>query len=117
MHPAQFKTTRERLGLSAQWVADSLGVTIQRIYLVEASNRPIPVPERHAEYLLGLERDFEAEVARAVKSHKKGEPVSRYRNVDEWHAAHPLLSAWPASSQGMFSSAVAERVGESVSYV
>lgn len=63
MTPAEFKATREALGLSSQWLADRWGVAL---YSVQRWERSRTLPEDLSRDIDGLIRRMEVDVDRAA---------------------------------------------------
>lgn len=85
MTAAEFKVTRERLGLSASWVASSLGVTEKSISRWESGEDPVNV--RAATFLRNLHQESEKMIKRtltAIGKRKSDGPVllKTYRMVN-----------------------------------
>lgn len=110
MSPAEFRVTREFLGLSGPWLAAHLGVTARTGRHWEQGKYPIPDGAR-----LEIER-IEAETGKFVRfcaDQIKDVPepnMVTYRSDEEFHAAYPDL-AYPAS----WHRAVVARVAQEVS--
>lgn len=64
MTPAEFKTLRESLGLTAQWVADHAGVKLRTVQYWESGR--MNVPEGVSDMLFSIDKKLEASVAQAV---------------------------------------------------
>ena len=106
MTPAELKTIRESLGLSAQWLADRAGVLQRSVQYWEAGRSR--VPEDVAELVLRIDAQF-AEATRqalgvvdeqAVKQGQLPETVRLYRYRDDaalW-AARPDMHGLPVTA-------------------
>lgn len=83
MTPAEFKTLRESLGLTAQWLATRFTVSLRTIRNWE--DGATPVPDAIAEELLNLEAFVEAEADDAIeqlRAYDGGEQVYAVPRVD-----------------------------------
>lgn len=65
MTPAEFKTIRESLGLSAQWIANHLGVSLRTVRYWEAGER-VNIPDKSAVNLADMDAGFGALVEQAL---------------------------------------------------
>lgn len=97
MTDAELRTIREWLGVTGDWLAGHLQVNPRTVRDWEQGRRPVPDRIRIA-----------IEELEAVTGHAVGEAVTQlgdvpdpvavvYRDDEEYHAAHPEMSAWPAS--------------------
>lgn len=111
MSPAEFKTAREALGMSAEEVAARMGVTRKTIYGLESPARTLPVPERHVEFLRGLQKEFDAAVRRGAR---KGGAVLRYADEEAFQKAY--RTGLPFSTQGAILAEVARATGAQITY-
>lgn len=109
MTPAEFKTIRESLGISAEELAEALGVTRKTVYGFESPSRLIDVPEDRAAYLLDIQRQFQAAVSRAAR--RKNLP--RFTTVEDFSRVYglPFLSM-----QGPLLAAAAAKSGAGIDY-
>lgn len=83
MTPAEFKTVRESLGLSAQWLASRLSVSLRSIRHWEDGE--IPIPDGVAAELLNLEDYVEAaadEIVEQLREFDGGVQVYAVPRVD-----------------------------------
>lgn len=110
MTPAELKTMRESLGLSAQWVADQAGVRLRTVQYWEAGR--MPVPEDVAALLSRIDAQYERAVNEALAAlkdapEKPAEAVLvRYRtDTDLWRFRQDM-EPLPASSHATLLSRV-----------
>ena len=106
MSPAELKTIRESLGLSAQWLADRAGVLQRSVQSWEAGRSR--VPDDVAELLLKLEAQFAEATRQALavvdeQTAKQGQPpetvrLYRYRDDAALHAARPDMAGLPVTA-------------------
>ncbi len=102
MTPAELKTLRESLGLSAQWVADQSGVRLRTVQYWEAGR--MPVPEDVAALLSRIDAQYERAVSEALAAineapEKPAEVVLvRYRSDADLWRFRPDMEPLPASS-------------------
>lgn len=105
MTPAEMKTIRESLGLSAQWVADQAGVMLRTVQYWEAGRMSVPADV--AKMLVEIDQRLENAVAQAVTemselSEKNGPPgdieLVRYRTDEDLWSAKPDMRPLPAST-------------------
>ncbi|WP_424195577.1 helix-turn-helix domain-containing protein [Ampullimonas aquatilis] len=104
MNPAEFKTLREALGLTLNWVAEQAGVGIRTCQYWE-SGRSEP-PADVVEMLQRLDAQIDRVVVETVDAYvdvsdENGEPVDielyRYReNIDLW-SARPEMRPLPVT--------------------
>lgn len=110
MTPAEFKTSHECLGLSTEFIASKVGVTVGRIWAYEHPSRTADVPDRAAEAMRDLLNDFECAAERLASDYREqGEVIQRKVNLQEFYADVPELDGWPALSQGMLLAEVQRR--------
>jgi transcriptional regulator with XRE-family HTH domain len=64
MTPAEFKTIRESLGLTAQWIADHAGVKLRTVQYWEAGRMAVPADV--ANMLNDIDKTLEATVEQAI---------------------------------------------------
>jgi hypothetical protein len=105
MTPAEFKTIRESLGLTAQWIADQAYVQLRTAQYWEAGRTAVPADV--ANMLHGIDKKLEATVAQAVarideltKHHGAPAKITllRYRsNADLWRF-RPDMQPLPATT-------------------
>lgn len=105
MTPAELKTLRESLGLSAQWVADQAGVRLRTVQYWEAGR--MPVPDDVANLLTSIDRQYDQAVAITMESIEEApdKPADvvlvRYRaDADLWRF-RPDMQPLPSSSHAM----------------
>lgn len=110
MTPAAFKTIRESLGISAEELADAMGVTRKTIYGFESPSRLIDVPDDRAEFLLNVKRSFDRGVARAAR--RKSLP----RFTDQERFQEVYGDELPLSVQGALLAAAAAKSGAPIDY-
>ncbi|WP_018588763.1 helix-turn-helix domain-containing protein [Salinispora arenicola] len=89
MSDAEFRVVREFLGLSVEWLASYLGVSVRTVRQWEQGRDPVPEGVRAA--LEDIERRTDAFVDGLVgKILDIPDPCVRvYRSDEEYHAAHP----------------------------
>jgi transcriptional regulator with XRE-family HTH domain len=110
MTPAEFKTIRESLGISAEELAEDMGVTRKTVYGFESPSRLIDVPDDRANHLLAIKRAFDAAVGRAAR--RKSLP----RFTDEAAFKRTYSEHLPISCQGALLAAAAAKSGASIDY-
>lgn len=110
MTPAEFKTIREGLGISAEELADDMGVTRKTVYGFESPSRLIDVPEDRAAHLLAVKRTFDAAVSRAAR--RKSLP----RFTDEAAFLATYGAGLSLSMQGPLLAAAAAKSGAGIDY-
>ncbi|WP_455233086.1 helix-turn-helix domain-containing protein [Geopseudomonas aromaticivorans] len=108
MTPAELKTLRESLGLTAQWVADQAGVRLRTVQYWEAGRAA--VPEDVARLIEGVEAKIDAAVAQAVEiveehraQHGELPPevlLRRYRSEEYLWRHRPDFQPLPLSAHG-----------------
>jgi hypothetical protein len=109
MTDAEFKTVREFLGLTGDWLAAHLGVDPRTVRHWEAGKYPIPDGVRQEiERLEEVTASFIGNVVDALMD-MPDPGVIVYRNDAEYHAAHPEIE-FPAS----WHRAVVARVAQEV---
>lgn len=104
MTPAELKTIRESLGLSAQWLADQAGVLQRSVQYWEAGRSR--VPDDVAELLLKLDAQFSEATRQAVvdeQTAKQGHPpevvrLYRYRDDAALWEARPDMDGLPVTA-------------------
>ena len=106
MTPAEFKTLREALGLTVQWVADQAHVKLRTAQYWEGGR--LAVPADVADMLERIERTVEAKVAEAVsmivserstaESLPDKAPLVRYRNDADLWMFHPNMKPLPTTT-------------------
>ena len=122
MTPAELKTLRESLGLSAQWLADRAGVLQRSVQYWEAGRSR--VPDDVAELVLRIDAQF-AEATRqslAVvddQTARQGQPpenvrLYRYRNDAELWEARPDMAGLPVTAHAALLARVRLARGQSV---
>ena len=109
MTPAEFKTIRESLGISAEELADDMGVTRKTVYGFESPSRLIDVPEDRANHLLTLKHEFDDAVNRAAR--RKGLP--RFTDEEEFRKTYRLRFL---SMQGPLLAAASAKSGAPIDY-
>lgn len=123
MTSAEFKTVRESLGLTAQWIAEHCpnrdggrGVQLRSVQYWEAGRTAVPADV--ADWLVGIEAGISQAVAQALAVVAKAPPVGfvalvRYRtDADLWQFRQdfrPLPAACHAMLLGRLRAALAER--------
>ncbi|MDD3757721.1 MAG: DUF1870 family protein [Advenella sp.] len=109
MTPAEMKTIRESLGLSAQWVANQAGVKLRTVQYWESGRNA--VPDDVAQMLIGIDGQLWGIVAQAVDQIRQAADEAgalpeqldliRYRkDEDLWHF-QPEFSPLPATCHAM----------------
>lgn len=106
MTPAELKTIRESLGLSAQWLADRAGVLQRSVQYWEAGRSR--VPEDVAELVLRIDAQFTEATRQALavvdeQTARQGHPpevvrLYRYRDDAALHAARPDMDGLPVTA-------------------
>lgn len=106
MSPAELKTIRESLGLSAQWLADRAGVLQRSVQYWEAGRSR--VPDDVAELILRIDAQFSEATRQALavldeQTEKQGRPpeavrLYRYRNDAELWEARPDMAGLPVTA-------------------
>ncbi|MDK2126243.1 Aca2/YdiL-like domain-containing protein [Parachitinimonas caeni] len=105
MTPAEFKTIRESLGLTAQWIADNAGVKLRTAQYWEAGRMAVPVDvvnmldriDRTLEFSIAQALDQVAELAK-----QQGTPAQitlvRYRTDAALWQFRPDMKPLPATT-------------------
>lgn len=106
MTPAEFKATREALGLSSQWLADRWGVAL---YSVQRWERSRTLPEELSLDIEGLVRRMEVDVDRTAFG--GGDRIIEVPRTD---AESP--DEMPAAYHRAVALAVARRTGARIVY-
>ena len=106
MSPAELKTIRESLGLTAQWLADRSGVKLRTVQYWEAGRSR--VPEDVAELILRIDAQFTESTRQALavvdeQTAKQGHPpetvrLYRYRDDAALWAARPDMHGLPVTA-------------------
>lgn len=110
MTPAELKTLRESLGISAQWVADQAGVRLRTVQYWEAGK--MPVPEDVAALLTRIDEQYERAVGAALAALKEApqQPTEvvllRYRTDADLWRFRPDMEPLPSSSHAALLSRV-----------
>lgn len=116
MTPAEFRVTREFLGVTGDWLAAYLRVNPRTVRAWEQGRHPIPDGVRLA--MEDLEQRTGEFVGRAVEAVMDlPEPaIVTYRSDEEYRAAYPDLP-WPASWHRMVCARIALEVpGLAIAY-
>lgn len=95
MTAAEFRSSRERMGLSSEWVAHLLQVTARTIRRWEHLDQPIP--DSQAEQLAHLERRFDRFVDQVVEAVREAQAdafdheqwVTTYETDEDYLAENP----------------------------
>ncbi|GAB2695754.1 Aca2/YdiL-like domain-containing protein [Kitasatospora kifunensis] len=109
MSPAEFRVTREYLGLTGDWLADRLDVQPRTVRRWEQGMHPVPAGVQAS--LGGLSSKTDDEVA-AIVAKLKDDPnpcLITYRSDDEYQDAEPEAE-FPASWHRAIAARVAARV-------
>lgn len=114
MTPAELKTLRESLGLTAQWLADRAGVQLRTVQYWEAGRSR--VPDDVAELLLKLDAQFAEATRQALavvdeQTAAQGHPpetvrLYRYRDDAELWDARPDMRRLPVTAHAALLSRV-----------
>lgn len=106
MSPAELKTLRESLGLTAQWLADAVGVRLRTVQYWEAGRQKAPADV--AELLRGMDERYERASTEAVRLVQDrmvamgGPPevvdLWRYRKAEDLWADRPDMHGLPVTS-------------------
>lgn len=107
MLPAEAKTIRERTGLTTAQVADRIGVTVGRVWQLEAPARRTPLPESAAAVLDAIAATFDAAVRAGVLRARRLRHVPRYATPAEFDAAVPALAGWGNGTHAAYVAAIA----------
>ncbi|WP_072814261.1 Aca2/YdiL-like domain-containing protein [Rhodococcus zopfii] len=114
MTDAELRVTRERLGLSADWLSDHLGVQIRTWRRWEGGTAPIPTGVRDAITAITAAA-LQLTAALAASARETGQIVT-YRNDAAYRAAEPD-STYPSGWHRAAAAAAAESAGTDVSVV
>lgn len=106
MTPATFKTLRESTGMSAEELADRMGVTRKTVYGFESPSRTIDVPEDRAAQLREMVGQFNRAASRAAR--RKSLP----RFTDEARFQEVYGVDLPISVQGPLLALASERASK-----
>lgn len=105
MTPAEFKTIRESLGLTAQWIADQADVRLRTVQYWEAGR--MAVPEDVATLLADIDQTLESAVAQTLAlvaelKTRTGAPsevmLVRYRSDEDLWRFRPDMKPLPATT-------------------
>lgn len=105
MTPAEFKTIRESLGLTAQWIADNAGVKLRTAQYWEAGRMAVPADV--ASMLDRIDKTLDSTVAQAVAhiddlTEQHGAPAEialvRYRSDADLWRFRPDMKPLPATT-------------------
>lgn len=105
MTPAEFKTTREALGLTAQWIADHTKIGLRTVQHWDVGSRV--VPSSVEDMLEAIDQTLEATVAQALEQvdslvdHGSGPDeivLIRYRTDEDLWRFRPDMQPLPAST-------------------
>lgn len=106
MTPAEFKTIRESLGLTAQWIADQAGVKLRTCQYWEAGR--MAVPKDVSKFLEEIDKNIEASVAKSMAlidemTQKLGAPpeevtLLRYKTDQDLWRFRPDMKPLPATA-------------------
>lgn len=106
MTPAELKTIRESLGLTAQWLADRAGVQLRTVQYWEAGRTR--VPDDVAEIITRIDAQFTEATRQALavvdeKTAKQGRPpetvtLYRYRDDAALWEARPDMAGLPVTA-------------------
>lgn len=114
MTDAELRVTRERLGLSADWLCEHLGVQIRTWRRWEGGTAPIPAGVRN-DLTTITEATRQLAATLAATARETGQIVT-YRNDDAYRAAEPD-SVYPSGWHRAAAAAAAESVGTEASIV
>lgn len=119
MTPAEFKTSHECLGVSTEFIARAVGVSVGRIWAYEHPDRTADVPEHAASVMLELLTDFEASAVRMVEEIvRAGEGfVPRHVDLSAFEELVPAMRGWGQLAQGHLIAEVQRRLQVPVEYV
>jgi len=105
MTPAEFKTMRESLGLTAQWIADNAGVKLRTAQYWEAGRMAVPADV--ASMLESIDKMLNFSVAQAIEhiddmSSQHGAPADvalvRYRTDADLWRFRPDMRPFPTTT-------------------
>lgn len=119
MTPAEFKTAHEALGLTTEYIAKRIGVSVGRVWAYEHPARTAPVPEHAAEVM----RDLVIDAERAVESvilRMQGsgtDVIERHIDPAQFFGHHPGLTGWGGLAQGLILAEVQRRVQLPIEFV
>lgn len=119
MTPAELKTAHEGLGLSTEYIARRIGVTVGRVWAYEHPSRTAAIPDHAAEVMRDLLNDREAAVA-TITEHLRGEHaevIQRHASLAAFYAEHPDLNGWGGLAHGLILAEVQRRLQLPIEYV
>lgn len=106
MTPAELKTLRESLGLTAQWLADRAGVKLRTVQYWEAGRTAVPADV--SEMLTRIDAQFTEATRQALavvdeQTQKQGHPpetvrLYRYRDDAALWQARPDMAGLPVTA-------------------
>lgn len=103
MTGAEFLTMRESLGVTAQWVADELGISLRTVQFWEAERSA--VPDRAGILLATIDSAIEATVDDVLRSARDTDgqvySLARYKDEASISATYPRLVNHAAKTQGV----------------
>lgn len=112
MRGQEFKEIRDRLGLSASWLADQYKIPLEEVSRWESVNKA--VPEQFVEALVKLDLTTHAvidnEIDRLQRTPIGQRTVTVYNDDADYHLAHPEAAPLPASWHRAVYSRVADDV-------
>lgn len=112
MNPAEFRCTREFLGLSAAWLADHLGVSLRSVARWESGSHPIPEAVAGDVWeLVEVTSEFVAEMCATVPD----ADMVTYRTDNDFTPEDDLPD-FPASWHRMVAARVADATGVNITY-
>lgn len=113
MTPAELKTIRESLSLTAQWLADHAGVKLRSVQYWESGRSPVPADV--AEFLLRIDATLEGAAKLAldvvddkIKAGQAPRQVAlvRYRTDEDLWRFRPDMRPLPAATHAVLLSRV-----------
>lgn len=110
MTPAEAKTTRERLGVTTEFIADRIGVTKGRVWEYESPTRRRPLPDHAAAVIDGLAATFDRAVEDAARKVPKSGVIPRHASIEAFEAWCPALAGWGAGAQSALVAAVQQKL-------
>lgn len=118
MSPAELRTARDSLGISAEFLAERIGVHINSVWRYEHPNRQADIPEHAAEVVRDMLNDFDC-AAERVAAEVEADPdgsIPRMVTTEDQEEHTPELKAWGPNAYGHLIAEVQRRTVRPVEY-
>src|SRR5690625_565743 len=109
MTKAQFKTTREALGLTPKFLAAKIGCHDNMVWRMESAVHKMMPTEAAVNELQAHAVDWDMAADRIAANSRKAGRIERPTTVEAFEAAVPELAGWPDRSHGLFLAEVHRR--------